>query len=190
MSKFILLIVLILSLLSLVLCKSCSSTSVNSISSSINSNSDSSILCNNVIGYNNKKKISISNIKRSIYIKGGSIDDLDGNDDSKVKHANDAATFENILNESNGKLVVVDFSAVWCMPCKMIAPMFDAMANSDEYKDVVFVKIDVDENPEVSEKYQIMSMPTFLFIRDNEVIDRFSGASVEKLKETIDNLQK
>ena len=186
MLKFIIIVVvLVLSLLSLTL-STCSSSSsgISSFSSSSNSR------CNNVIGYNSKKKISISNINRSIYIKGGSIDDTDGNDDSKVKHANDAATFDNILNESNGKLVVVDFSAVWCMPCKMIAPMFDAMANSDEYKDVVFVKIDVDENPEVSEKYQIMSMPTFLFIRDNEVIDRFSGASVEKLKETIDNLQK
>ena len=64
--------------------------------------------------------------------------------------------------------------------------MFDEMANSDEYKDIIFVKIDVDENPETSEKYQIMSMPTFLFIKNYEVVDRFSGASVEKLKETIE----
>lgn len=138
----------------------------------------------------NDQTITISNIKRSVFIQGGNIDDTDGHDDSKVKHAADASTFDNILKESDGKLIVVDFSASWCMPCKMIAPMFDAMANSDEYRDVVFVKIDVDENPEISEKYQIMSMPTFLFIRDNEVVDRFSGASVEKLKETIDLLQK
>ena len=126
------------------------------------------------------KKIN-SLVKSSFFrIKGGNIDD------TKVKHAVDALSFENILKESEGKLIVVDFSAAWCMPCKMIAPMFDEMANSDEYKDVIFIKIDVDENPETSEKYQIMSMPTFLFIKDFEVVDRFSGASVEKLKETID----
>jgi len=152
---------------------------VLSLSSSILSLSG----CNN----NKIEKYSKKNnnlLKSSIYrIKGGNID---GTDDSKVKHAVDASSFESILKESDGKLIVVDFSASWCMPCKMIAPMFDEMANSDEYKDIIFVKIDVDENPETSEKYQIMSMPTFLFIKDFEVVDRFSGASVEKLKETID----
>lgn len=159
-----------------------------SLSKSLDSNSNSNSLYNVIDGNN---KISLNKIKQSIIIKGGNIDDIDNNSDSsKVKHATDVATFDEILSSSANKLIVIDFSASWCMPCKMIAPMFDAMANSDEYKDVVFVKIDVDENPEISEKYQVMSMPTFLFIRDNEVIDRFSGASVEKLKETIDVLLK
>jgi thioredoxin 1 len=173
----ILLIIILLNVLVL----SLSSPSIL-ISSSSTTSCTSSYNVDNKKNNNNKKINSI--LKRSFYrIKGGNID---GTDDSKVKHAIDALSFENILKESEGKLIVVDFSASWCMPCKMIAPMFDEMANSDEYKDIIFVKIDVDENPETSEKYQIMSMPTFLFIKNYEVVDRFSGASVEKLKETIE----
>lgn len=103
----------------------------------------------------------------------------------EVKHPNNENLFDNELADAANKLVVVDFSASWCMPCKMIAPVFEEMALSDEYRDVVFIKVDVDENPEVSQRYQVMAMPTFLFLKNGKVVDRFSGASVEKLKETI-----
>ena len=68
----------------------------------------------------------------------------------------------------------------------MIAPVFEEMSSPDgEFANVIFIKIDVDEVPELAERFQVQAMPTFLFMRDNEEIDRFSGASVEKLKETI-----
>lgn len=116
-------------------------------------------------------------LQNALRIRGGS---------SSVVHVASAAEFDKLVLESDGKLIVVDFSATWCMPCKLIAPVFDEMSSPDgEFANVIFVKIDVDEVPELAERFQVQAMPTFLFMRNSEEVDRFSGASVEKLKETI-----
>jgi thioredoxin 1 len=105
---------------------------------------------------------------------------------SSVVHISSEAEFDQLLAESVGKLIVVDFSAAWCMPCKLIAPVFEEMANPEgEFGNIIFMKIDVDEVPSLAERFQVQAMPTFLFMKDSAEIDRFSGASVEKLKQTI-----
>lgn len=105
---------------------------------------------------------------------------------SGVVHISSEAEFDRLLAESEGKLIVVDFSAAWCMPCKLIAPVFDEMSSPDgEFANIIFMKIDVDEVPSLAERFQVQAMPTFLFMKDSAEIDRFSGASVEKLKQTI-----
>ena len=71
--------------------------------------------------------------------------------------------------------VVVDFTASWCGPCQRIAPVFAKLA--EEMTDVVFVKVDVDENAEVAEECGIQSMPTFQFYKSGEKVHEFSGAS-------------
>jgi thioredoxin 1 len=85
---------------------------------------------------------------------------------------------------SEGKLVVIDFSATWCGPCRMIAPLFKELSESIE--DVVFVKIDVDENPDTAAKYNVSAMPTFVFLKAGEVVDRLMGANPARLQELID----
>lgn len=132
-------------------------------------------------------------------LKGGSRDDSDhdssgdsssaSSNPSNVKHVKDITTFNRLLEETADKLMVIDFSATWCMPCKMIAPLYDELSVSSSYKNVMFLKVDVDENVEVTEKFQVASMPTFIFLKNGEVVDRFSGASVEKLKEVLDKLK-
>lgn len=73
------------------------------------------------------------------------------------------------------KLAVIDFWAVWCGPCKMIAPIIDEIAN--EYGEKVVVgKVDVDNNPAISSQYGIRSIPTIFFIKNGEVVDRVVGA--------------
>jgi thioredoxin 1 len=67
----------------------------------------------------------------------------------------------------------------------MISPIYDELATSPQYKKVVFLKVDVDEVKEITQRYQIRSMPTFLFLKENQIIDRFSGANIELLKSTI-----
>ena len=71
--------------------------------------------------------------------------------------------------------VVIDFWAVWCGPCKMIAPFMEEIAK--EYDGKVKVgKLDVDNNPNVSMQYGIRSIPTVLFFRDGKVVDQIMGA--------------
>lgn len=91
--------------------------------------------------------------------------------------------------------VLIDFWAVWCGPCKMIAPLVKELATEYEGK-VKIGKLDVDNNQSVSIKYGIRSIPTLLIFRDGKVIDQIVGAVpkasiVEKLnshlKETVTN---
>merc|ERR1712055_85046 len=92
--------------------------------------------------------------------------------------------FDGQMKQAGGKLVVVDFFAVWCGPCKMIAPKLEAM--DAEMADVVFLKVDVDECEELAMEYQISCMPTFLFFKNGEKVATFSGANEAKIKETIE----
>lgn len=84
--------------------------------------------------------------------------------------------------------VLVDFSASWCGPCQMMAPVVDEIAK--EEAGFVTAKIDIDEVPEIAAKYHVMSVPSFLVYINGEEKGRFLGAMskeglVEKVKEAI-----
>ncbi|XP_066954092.1 thioredoxin-2 [Macrobrachium rosenbergii] len=104
-----------------------------------------------------------------------------------VYEIKDKEDFDKQLEEAGDKLVIVDFHATWCGPCKMIAPKLEAM--SQEMTDVVFLKVDVDEVEEVAVTYQITCMPTFVFIKNKEKVDHFSGANEEKIREYLGKYQ-
>lgn len=72
-------------------------------------------------------------------------------------------------------LVLVDFWAAWCGPCKMIAPVIDAMA-ADYAGKVVFAKLNVDENQGSAMRFQAMSIPTLILFKDANPVDRIVGA--------------
>jgi thioredoxin 1 len=99
-----------------------------------------------------------------------------------VHHCESLADVDAILVRagSEEKLVVIDFTATWCGPCKMIAPVFAEL--SELIDDVIFVKVDVDENPDTAARYSVSAMPTFCFIKSGEVVDRLQGASPDRLK--------
>jgi thioredoxin 1 len=86
------------------------------------------------------------------------------------------------------ELVMVDFWAVWCGPCQMVAPIIDELAK--EYAAKVKVrKLNTDENPEIAGRYQVMSIPTILFFRNGQVVEKLVGARPKRqFKEIIDSL--
>ncbi|MEO7176261.1 MAG: thioredoxin [Saprospiraceae bacterium] len=77
-------------------------------------------------------------------------------------------------------LTVVDFWAEWCGPCRMVGPIIEELATEYDGK-VMIGKVNVDENPEISMKYGIRSIPTILFIKDGEVVDKQVGATSKKV---------
>ena len=79
--------------------------------------------------------------------------------------------------------VLIDYWAEWCGPCKMIAPMIQEMSESMD--NVVFLKVDVDENEESAAEYNISAMPTFVFIKKGAKIADMMGANAEKLKAMV-----
>uniref|UniRef100_A0A182IJ03 Thioredoxin n=1 Tax=Anopheles atroparvus TaxID=41427 RepID=A0A182IJ03_ANOAO len=96
----------------------------------------------------------------------------------------DSEDFNNKLESAGGLLVVVDFYATWCGPCKAIAPKLEEFQN--KYADkIVVVKVDVDECEDLAAQYNISSMPTFLFIKNKQVVTQFSGANADKLENHI-----
>jgi len=79
-------------------------------------------------------------------------------------------------------LVVVDCWAPWCAPCRMIAPVIEEMARDYAGK-IFFGKLNMDENPRVAMKYQIMSIPTLLVFKDGKLVDRIIGAMPRRMLE-------
>ncbi|XP_060212181.1 thioredoxin H2-like, partial [Lycium barbarum] len=87
------------------------------------------------------------------------------------------------LKDTN-KLVVIDFTATWCGPCKYMEPVLNEFAA--KYTDVEFVKIDVDELADVAQEYGVQAMPTFMLIKKGKVIDKIVGADKDALKMKIE----
>jgi thioredoxin 1 len=97
------------------------------------------------------------------------------------------ATFDEIL--SSNEVVVADFWAEWCGPCKMVGPFIEQL--SEEYAGKAAVgKIDIEENDDLATKYAIRNIPTVLFFKNGQVVDKMVGAAPksayeEKLKSLL-----
>lgn len=96
------------------------------------------------------------------------------------------ANFPSVI--ATGKPVVIDFWAQWCGPCRMMSPIVDELA--DEYDGRIVVgKMDVDENDDVPGDFGIMSIPTMLFFKNGQLVNRHVGACPkEELKKLFDEL--
>ncbi|KAM6972846.1 thioredoxin-like [Aplochiton taeniatus] len=99
----------------------------------------------------------------------------------------DKEGFDKALEEAGDKLVVVDFTATWCGPCQTIAPFFKKL--SEENTNCVFLKVDVDDAPDVASFCDIKCMPTFHFYKKSQKVEEFSGSNQGKLTELVDQLK-
>ncbi|XP_028074353.1 thioredoxin H-type-like [Camellia sinensis] len=87
-------------------------------------------------------------------------------------------------SKATSKLMVIYFTASWCVPCRFMEPAIDEFAA--KYTEVEFIKIDVDELMDVSQEYGVQAMPTFILIKKGRVVDKVTGVRKEELQNKIE----
>ncbi|KAL5082895.1 hypothetical protein Trisim1_002725 [Trichoderma cf. simile WF8] len=102
-------------------------------------------------------------------------------------HVTSKAQFDDLLSSS--RIVVADFYADWCAPCKQIAPLYASLAEQISRPNLLtFVKIDNDANQDLAKEYGITALPTFLLFRSGQVIHKVQGANPTELRAVIEKL--
>jgi len=101
------------------------------------------------------------------------------------------AEFAAAIQAAGNKLIVIDFFADWCGPCKAIAPYFKELANDPEFKDVEFVKVNIQTCDQIAEAYKVSGIPDFRMIHRGKTLNTLTGANKEQLRQKIvDSLAK
>ncbi|MBO0475025.1 thioredoxin [Enterococcus sp. DIV0840] len=96
-------------------------------------------------------------------------------------------TDKEFSTETDSGLVLIDFWATWCGPCRMQSPILEQLSEEYDESEVKIAKMDVDENPETPASFGIMSIPTLLLKKDGEVVEKAVGVhSKEQLRAMID----
>ncbi|CAK9323808.1 unnamed protein product [Citrullus colocynthis] len=83
------------------------------------------------------------------------------------------------------KLVVVNFTATWCGPCRAMAPVLEDLASKMSTNDVIFLKVDVDELMSVANELGVGALPSFQFYKKGKLVDKFVGARKDVLQNTL-----
>lgn len=132
---------------------------------------------------NNLNGSDVTKIQNILIYGKGLADKIDlTNDGSNVKSLTNELEYNKYKSEKD-RLVVVDFSATWCPPCQMIAPIFDEL--SIAYPDVTFIKLDIDQCKSFADAKDVSGVPTFKFFKNNVLLTSFSGANKTTLTEMI-----
>lgn len=111
----------------------------------------------------------------AVAVAGISLAGCNGKTDSKAEDKDKTEKADDKVTDAPAVAAIIDFNATWCGPCKQFAPIFEAAA--EKYGDKVeFRSVDVDENPELAQKYGVQSIPMVVFVdKDGNVVDQFTG---------------
>ena len=101
------------------------------------------------------------------------------NEQSNIVDANESDFNEKVIEASVNKLIVVDFWAPWCGPCKQLTPVLEKIVNQSSDK-ITLVKINIDENQQIAAQLRIQSIPTIYAFKDKQIVNAFQGALPEK----------
>lgn len=99
---------------------------------------------------------------------------------TKVMVCGDESAYDSAVANDSGS--VVYFTATWCGPCRKISPVFEELASSAEASKT-FLKVDVDDQPDIAAAAQVTAMPTFVFYKGGKKVDTMVGADVNKLQD-------
>jgi len=100
-----------------------------------------------------------------------------------VKHFKDIDEFKQVIG--SGTPILIDFTAAWCGPCKVISPIFEKLSDEASSATVEFYKVDVDEQADIAQELGIRAMPTFKLFKDGQEVETLVGAAPQKLQELI-----
>ncbi|MDR0850258.1 MAG: thioredoxin [Christensenellaceae bacterium] len=102
----------------------------------------------------------------------------------EIEHANES-NFEKVIKSKS--VVMIDFFATWCGPCKMLSPILEQIANENEV-DIGIAKLDIDESLEIAKQFGVMSVPTMIIFKDGDEIERLVGLKQKaQIIETLKN---
>jgi len=108
---------------------------------------------------------------------------------TEIVKIHSAEEFNQLKADFPGKILIIDFWAVWCSPCMMFAPVFEKI-QKEQYQDFIFVKVNVDEVGSIAQEYRIMGIPTTLFIKSDKVIHKIVGAvNEEHMRRVLEKLR-
>ena len=102
---------------------------------------------------------------------------------SRVVEITEIDELEKIAKKFPLNLIVMDFSATWCMPCKSIKPFYNEL--STQYKDCIFLAIDANDGEELMDFFSVTSLPTFIFMKQGKAFAKLEGADRDKLTQKI-----
>jgi thioredoxin len=116
----------------------------------------------------------------------------------QILHIDTVDQFNEIIEKYKDQIIVIDFWADWCGPCKMFGPVFEATQKSDWGNHFVFAKLDTEKLPGVSQQLQVMGIPMVMFIKGKKEIFRQSGALprqqfellLTRVKEAVEKMDK
>ena len=94
--------------------------------------------------------------------------------------------FQEALKEVGSQLVLVNFFAAWCGPCRKMTPEFQRMSREAKFAEVCFLCVDTVENAETAEYYNVNVLPTFILYKNGLKVERFSGADPAKLEKFLE----
>lgn len=91
------------------------------------------------------------------------------------------AQWNEIIKTAGDTIIIIDFYAVWCGPCKAVKPKYEMLAETYKDLSVLFLSVDIEKVPQLSDKFEITSMPTFLVVHKDQVKKRISGGNIKEI---------